>query len=593
MTQLAIIGGMDARRPPTTIDEWLVGGGTMGARIRAHDWASTTLGPRDRWPPNLRASLRLVLTAPYPMALMWGPELVYFCNDRLAQLLGCITQPSVIGSSAYEGLGPFLATRIEQVLRRGTPDVVEDHLVCVYRDNQAEELFLTFQLDPVLDQMGATCGVSLVANETSDRVVRVRRTAVLRELAAEGVSVQSVDEACRCMLAALSRHPIDVPFALLYRRGDGAEALLAGTAGLPVGSSASPERISGDTTNGGAGWPVARTLTERATITVDDLSARFGSLPSGGWPFVPRAALAVPLTSPRSDAPDAVLIVGVSARRPLDTEYRDFIELLARQVTASILAGRAYEEERRHVEATAAAAKLARSKRRARERALEARFAGIIEERSRMAREIHDTLLQGVTGIALQLRAAMPGLRHAPRQAADTLEGIAALAEQTSRDARRAVWDMRVAAPDGADLADALADVGRRAAGKSGAIVEATRSGKVCALSRTIRDTVFQVGQEALANALKHAEAGRVVVSIAYEPRAVRLTVRDDGRGFQVEPDFRSYEGHWGLLGMGEQAKRIGATLTVNSAPGGGTTIDLWVPLPARKRPRRGHPAKA
>jgi signal transduction histidine kinase len=592
MTQLAIVGGADKRRFVAAVDEWLVDGGAMGARIRAHDWASTTLGPREQWPSNLRASLRLLLSAPYPMSLMWGPELLHFCNDRLAQLLGLAKQPRLIGSSAYEGIGPIPATRVEQVLRHGTPDVVEDHLVCVYRDNQAEELHLTFQLDPVLDHTGATCGVSLVVNETSDRVVSARRTAVLRELAADGMSVQSVDEACRCALAALSRHSVDIPFALLYRRGDGTEAVLAGTAGLPIGSAASPQRIPGDATNVTEGWPVVRALTERVTITVDDLSSRFGPLPSGGWPFVPRAALVVPLTGPRSDTPDAVLIVGVSARRALDTEYRNFIELVARQVAASILAGRAYEEERRHVEATAAAAKLALLKRRARERALEARFEGIIEERSRMAREIHDTLLQGVTGIALQLRATLPSLRSKPRQAAETLESIAALAEQTSREARKAVWDMRVGAPDGAELAEALGDAARRAAGASGVVVEAMRSGKVCALSRTVRDTIFHVGQEALVNALKHANARRVTVSIAYEPHAARLTVRDDGRGFRVDPDFRSYAGHWGLLGMGEQSNRIGARLSVSSTPGRGTTVELCVPLSARKRALRGQPAK-
>jgi signal transduction histidine kinase len=272
-----------------------------------------------------------------------------------------------------------------------------------------------------------------------------------------------------------------------------------------------------------------------------------------------------------------VLVLGVSARRALDTEYRDFLELVARQVTAALAAGRTYEERRRHADAAATAVKRARARRRARERALEARFAGVLEERTRMAREIHDTLLQGVTGIALQLRAALPHVRRTPETAVELLERMVALAEETSHDARRAVWDMRAPALGEGGLAGALRDAARRAAGGDGPRVEISIRGTPRALPVDVEDAILHVGQEAVVNAVKHAAARRVAVRLRYGRRGVRLTITDDGRGFDVDPDFRSYAGHWGLLGMRERAERVGAALTVASAPGDGTTVDLLV----------------
>jgi signal transduction histidine kinase len=97
-------------------------------------------------------------------------------------------------------------------------------------------------------------------------------------------------------------------------------------------------------------------------------------------------------------------------------------------------------------------------------------------------------------------------------------------------------------------------------------------------LQSVIEDTVLRVGREAVVNAVKHAEAHRIGVLIAYGARAVRLEVVDDGRGFLVEPDLRAYAGHWGLLGMRERADRVGGTLTIQSAAGAGTTIALLIP---------------
>lgn len=565
--------------------DFLAGGGELVERIRANDWLATSLGAPGRWPRGLRNALRLLLTASHPMAILWGPDRLRFSNDACARLLGLDGQPYRFGASAREldpyFRGPILDRVFDDVMQRGVSSVVDDHFICVVRNGHAEETYLTCRFDPVAGDGGTIGGVSITLTETTDRVINSRRTAALRGLASEAGGARSVEEVCRRALAEISRHPADTPFALLYLRdADPGRARLVATAGLPARTAASPELIVLGAPADPSGWPVAAAMAGKDPVTVDDLPARFGMLPSGEWPFPPRTALVLPLTPPGCERPEAVLIVGVSARRALDAEYRGFIELVARHVTAAIAAGRVYEDEERRAAAAAASAKLARARRRARERALEARFAGMLEERSRMAREIHDTLLQGVTGIALQLRAMIPRVRAAPDAAADSLQRLVELADKTSRDARRAVWDMRSPTLPPAGLPGALEQATRRLA--VGVSLRFAVRGTPRPLPPAIEDTILRVGQEAVANAIKHAAARCVAVSVVYGRRAMRLAVVDDGRGFPVDPDLRSYAGHWGLLGMRERADRVGARLTIRSAVGAGTTVELLAPTRLR-----------
>jgi PAS domain S-box-containing protein len=223
-----------------------------------------------------------------------------------------------------------------------------------------------------------------------------------------------------------------------------------------------------------------------------------------------------------------------------------------------------------------ASARLARAKRAARERALEARFAAVLEERTRLAREIHDSLLQGVTGIALQLRATLPLLRSSAA-ATSVIQEVVELAESTIRDARRAVWDMRAPALAQKGLASALEEAVRRTAGR--VKLEFSITGKQRELRPEVEDTVFRIGQEATLNAVKHSTGSRIGVTLSYKPRSVTLVITDNGRGFNVDHAFRAYAGRWGLLGMRERADRIGASLNIRSAADRGTQVELRVPI--------------
>lgn len=224
-------------------------------------------------------------------------------------------------------------------------------------------------------------------------------------------------------------------------------------------------------------------------------------------------------------------------------------------------------------------ARLEQAERRAREQALEARFAAILEERTRLAREIHDSLLQGVSGIAMQLRAIVPHLKSAPGDIVKSIRRIAELAESTARDARQTVWEMRPVALVHADLPTAVLDGARRVGDSHD--VRVAVDGEPRELPPAVEDTILRIALESMANAIKHSGAATVTVTLDYRPDDVALTITDSGRGFDVESALRNYAGRLGLLGMRERAHQIGAALSVRSSEGAGTTVQLDVPIPA------------
>lgn len=213
---------------------------------------------------------------------------------------------------------------------------------------------------------------------------------------------------------------------------------------------------------------------------------------------------------------------------------------------------------------------------RARTRVLEARFAAVLAERTRLAREIHDTLLQGFTGVALSLRAATRHL-EAPGESTKPLDDVLLLAQKTLVEARRAVWDLRAPTQDDGPFPVALEKAARQAVAGTTLALEWAVSGRPRPLGPDVEGLLMRVGQEALTNVTKHASASRTWVALAYERRVVRLTVRDNGCGFPVDPSFRSYGGHWGLLGMQERCEQINAELRVASEEGKGTEVAVAV----------------
>ena len=212
--------------------------------------------------------------------------------------------------------------------------------------------------------------------------------------------------------------------------------------------------------------------------------------------------------------------------------------------------------------------------RRARVREVESRYTAMMDERTRLAREIHDTLLQGFAGITLMVTAVARDLRD-PVQAA-ALEHVADVAEERLREARQAVWDLRDASNDG-DLMKAMRSEAADAVKETGVELEFVTDGPPRPLDAQSTQVILRVTREAITNAVRHANATRLRVRLSFRPHVVQLSVRDDGIGFTVDRDFRTYGHHWGLRGMRERAVQIGAALRVRSEPGGGTEVVLAI----------------
>jgi two-component system, NarL family, sensor kinase len=198
------------------------------------------------------------------------------------------------------------------------------------------------------------------------------------------------------------------------------------------------------------------------------------------------------------------------------------------------------------------------------------------EERTRIAREIHDTLVQSLTAIALNLEGAVrtAGRRHPDRAKARVARALD-VARAGLEEARRSVLNLRAAPGAGTPLPEALAALGRALTAETGVRVHLRTTGARPAPQR-LEPELFRIAQEALTNVRRHAHATEVVVSLSATPRAVRLTIRDDGHGFApraVPP------GRLGLIGMRERAELLGGTLHVSSSRRRGTTITVSVPM--------------
>lgn len=212
----------------------------------------------------------------------------------------------------------------------------------------------------------------------------------------------------------------------------------------------------------------------------------------------------------------------------------------------------------------------------------EARIHAMMEERTRIAREVHDTLLQGFTGITLQLQGLKGKLRRSPETMEASMESLLETADATLLAARQAVWEMRPPDLERATLSEALGVALRRTTGERPAL-----NYRVIGIPRRFppetEAAVLRIGVEAASNAVKHAHATELDVELAFSRNDVKLCVRDDGCGFDVEPMTASSGTHFGLIGIRERARKVGATIAIDSTPGRGTTIVMS----AEDRPAR------
>jgi signal transduction histidine kinase len=208
---------------------------------------------------------------------------------------------------------------------------------------------------------------------------------------------------------------------------------------------------------------------------------------------------------------------------------------------------------------------------------VQAREAGVLDERQRLAREIHDTIAQGLTGVITQLQAAKQS--STIEVATDHVDRAAQLARDSLDEARRSVHDLTPRQLTHDSLSDALQRLVDEWSTSHAIPAALQTTGRIRPLHDEIEATLLRVAQESLTNVGKHAAAGRVGVTLSFMSDDVTLDVRDDGRGFDIdEAPIASTHGGFGIAGMQMRAVRVSGVLEVESEPGGGTAVSVRLP---------------
>jgi signal transduction histidine kinase len=206
----------------------------------------------------------------------------------------------------------------------------------------------------------------------------------------------------------------------------------------------------------------------------------------------------------------------------------------------------------------------------------ETEMRAVLNERTRIAREIHDTLAQGFAGISVQLELVSRLLTQAPAKAQGHLDQARILARTCLEDARRTIWDLRSQNGEPEDLPARLSRLTREATRSSGIEVQFQVRGTYRRLPQRVENEIGRIAQEAITNAVRHSGARGIAANLIFDGDRVRLNVSDDGCGMK---ETVSADGHYGLTGMRERAQSIGAALSIVSREGEGTSVELETPI--------------
>ncbi|SCX43667.1 PAS fold-containing protein [Klenkia marina] len=330
-------------------------------QVLATDWAATPLGPVSGWSESLRAAVGICLNNPFPMLVMWGPELVMVYNAGYAPILG-EKHPSAMGrpcAEVWAELWPVIRDRLDGVLA-GTATYDVDLPLLMNRHGFDEATWFTFSYSPIVEPDGRVVGVLNTTTDTTGRVLGARRLTALQEFSAIASSRHGdSDLAARAAMAALARAADDVPFGLVYLLDpDGGSAHLAATTwagGAPVPLV---ERLPSGSVADWA-WEALTSATRRVTTGLAERLPGIVTGPPGADLAGAEVdtAVALPLVVAGQTEPVGVLVAGVAPNLRLDEDYLAFLELAAGQVAAVVTDAQAYEAERRRAAERAEAAR--------------------------------------------------------------------------------------------------------------------------------------------------------------------------------------------------------------------------------------------
>lgn len=202
-----------------------------------------------------------------------------------------------------------------------------------------------------------------------------------------------------------------------------------------------------------------------------------------------------------------------------------------------------------------------------------------LRERARIARDMHDTLLQGFLGVSMQMQVAVEQV-SAESPVKPALDRAVLRMRHLINESREMLQGLRSSAMESMSLELALSRLREELPPRGGVQFRVFVTGQPKALKRAIQEQIYLIGREALLNALRHSEGTTIEAEIEYLPRQLRVSIRDNGRGMDPEVVTAGRSAHWGLVGMRERAENIGAQFRIWSRLGAGTEVEISVPGP-------------
>src|SRR6185437_9748837 len=314
-------------------------------------WSATALGPADAWPQSLVCTISICLSAPFPIAVYWGPEFVVLYNDAWIALEGD-EHPRALGQPLREvrpELWELLRPSFQRAFHDGGSTFVERQFFASIRHGHVAECYFDFGVSPIRGEDDRIVGVFMPAMETTHQVLARRRSQLLHALAKGTAGASSVEQACVLGTEILASGSADVPFCMTYLISENDRlAYLVAAEGVPSASPACPAIVP--LTNAREPeqpWPFSTVLRTGRTALIDDLAARIATpLPGGSWPEPARCAVTSLLSAAWDNRPLGFLVLGINPRRHYDAQYEGFITQITDGMVAAIANGHGHDRER-------------------------------------------------------------------------------------------------------------------------------------------------------------------------------------------------------------------------------------------------------
>ena len=211
-------------------------------------------------------------------------------------------------------------------------------------------------------------------------------------------------------------------------------------------------------------------------------------------------------------------------------------------------------------------------------RQLDMRCQERLRERTRIAQDLHDTLLQNIAGLCLQIGGLSKIMVASPESAKEQLKDLRQQGEECLREARQAVWNIRSLESETVDLATELRESVERLTAGTHVRFQFRVEGEAQSITPDLREHLLRIGREAIINAVRHAHAEEIEVRVVFKANSLQLRIADNGRGFNLD-EAAELSGHFGLTTMRERAREINAKIVISSKLNRGTSIELNVPL--------------